>query len=85
LVYDVIKTQPYPIIKRLDEQEIARIASENPLFVEDAIRLISNELKKKNVLDWIVKCSHEESIHTHEAIAINWKGIVGGFDENYFI
>jgi len=87
LVYRVIKTQPYPIIKRVDEQEIARIASENPLFVEDAIRLISNELKKDNrILDWIVKCSHEESIHTHEAIAINWKGgVIDGFNENYFI
>jgi GTP cyclohydrolase FolE2 len=36
-----IKTLPYPVIKRVDEQEIARVAAQNPLFVEDAIRLIS--------------------------------------------
>lgn len=85
MIYKVIPTQPYPIIKRIDEQEIARIASENPLFVEDAIRLISNELNQNdNILDWIVKCSHEESIHTHEAIAVNWKHD-GDFNENYFI
>jgi len=75
-----IKTLPYPIIKRVDEQEIARVAAENPMFVEDAIREISDVLDcRKDIRDWIVKCTHEESIHTSEAIAINWKNIVGGF------
>jgi GTP cyclohydrolase FolE2 len=37
------------------------------------------------VKDWIVKCSHEESIHTSEAIAINWKGITGGFSGNRYL
>jgi len=75
-----IKTLPYPIIKRIDEQEIARVAAENPMFVEDAIREISTALNEiENVSDWIVKCSHEESIHTSEAIAVNWKGVRGGF------
>lgn len=81
-----IKTLPYPIIKREDEQEIARIASKNPLFVEDAIRCISDILNNRHdIYDWIVKCTHEESIHTSEAIAVNYKGIVGGFDERYYI
>lgn len=84
-VENKIKTLPYPIIKREDEQEIARLASENPMFVEDAIRLISSVLNDMNVLDWIVKCSHEESIHTSEAIAVNWKGVVGGFNGNRFL
>lgn len=74
LVEDVIPTLPYAIIKREDEQRIAEVASENPLFVEDAIRLISNSLDNRNdVLDWFVKCVHEESIHTSEAIAVNYK------------
>lgn len=82
----VIKTIPYPIIKREDEQEIARIAAENPIFVEDAIRSISEELDSmKGVIDWIVKCIHEESIHTSEAIAVNWKGVDGGFDYRYYL
>jgi len=80
-----IKTIPYPIIKRVDEQEIARIAAENPIFVEDAIRQISVELDNMPVYDWIVKCSHEESIHTSEAIAVNWKGLTGGFDYKFFL
>ena len=86
VVESVIKTLPYPIIKRTDEFEIAVISGQNELFVEDAIRKISNELNnRKNIFDWIVKCTHEESIHTSEAIAINWKGIPGGFDGIYFI
>lgn len=80
-----IKTLPYPIIKRVDEQEIARVAADNPMFVEDAIRTISVALDYLPVRDWIVKCVHEESIHTSEAIAINWKGIEGGFDGRRYL
>lgn len=85
-VENSIKTIPYPIIKREDEQEIARIAAENPIFVEDAIRAISTELDKNDAIyDWIIKCTHEESIHTSEAIAVDWKGVSGGFDCKYFL
>lgn len=81
-----IKTLPYPIIKRIDEQEIARLAAQNPMFVEDAIRKISQALEEReDIYDWIVKCKHEESIHTSEAIAVNWKGRFGGFDGRRFI
>lgn len=81
-----IKTLPYPVIKRVDEQEIARVAAENPLFVEDAIRLISTSLNDMSTLhDWIVKCRHEESIHTSEAIAVNWKGITDGFNGRRYL
>ena len=79
-------TLPYPVIKRVDEQEIARIAAENPMFVEDAIRRISYVLNENSQLyDWIVKCVHEESIHTSEAIAINWKGMPGGFNGRRYL
>lgn len=88
-VEGVIPTLPYPIIKRVDEQEIGRIAGENPMFVEDAIRAISQSLinmeKEQDIVDWIVKCSHEESIHTSEAIAINYKGQFGGFDGRRYL
>lgn len=80
-----IVTLPYPIIKRVDEQEIARVAAQNPMFVEDAIREISYALSNLPVVDWIVKCSHEESIHTSEAIAVNWKGVPGGFNGRRYL
>ena len=79
-------TLPYPVIKRIDEQEIARVAASNPMFVEDAIRKISKALdSREEIYDWIVKCIHEESIHTSEAIAINWKGIPAGFDGRRYL
>jgi len=79
-------TLPYPVIKRIDEQEIARVAAENPMFVEDSIRRISDVLDNiPGINDWIVKCSHEESIHTSEAIAVNWKGIPNGFNGNRYL
>jgi len=85
-VEGAIATLPYPIIKRVDEQEIARIAAQNPIFVEDAIRQISKALNdNKKYHDWIVKCTHEESIHTSEAIAMNWKGIENGFNGRYYL
>jgi len=85
-VESAVKTLPYPVIKRPDEQEIARIAGENPIFVEDAIRAISQNLDTfDGIADWIVKCIHEESIHTSEAIAMDWKGVKGGFDGRYYL
>lgn len=81
-----VKVLPYPIIKREDEQAIAENAAKNPMFVEDAIRNISVSINEiPGIHDWHIKCSHEESIHTSEAIAINWKGIPGGFSEKYSI
>lgn len=82
LIESQVKNMPYPIIKRIDEQAIAKRAAENPMFVEDAIRKISHALNTTNqIYDYYVKCRHEESIHTSEAIAINWKGIEKGFSE----
>ena len=37
------------------------------------------------IKDWLVKCSHEESIHTSEAIAVCYKGIENGFNTKYYI
>jgi GTP cyclohydrolase I len=71
----------YPILKREDEQEVARMAHENPMFVEDAIRFISDGLNsERRIYDWLTQCTHEESIHTSEAIAVNWKGIDDGLN-----
>ncbi len=81
-----IKTLPFPIIKRVDEQLIAEIAAKNPIFVEDAIRSISKNINSMFFIkDWHIHCVHQESIHTSNAIATNWKGVKGGFDEKYKI
>lgn len=81
LIESAVVNVPYPIIKRPDEQMIAQVASENPMFVEDAIRNIAQNLNLvENIVDYFVSCRHEESIHTSEASAMLWKGVPGGFD-----
>ena len=81
-----VKTNVFPILQRLDEQEVARIAADNPMFVEDAIRRIMVGLNEdENIFDWAIKCVHEESIHTSNAIAVSWKGLQGGFDGTYYL
>ena len=76
-----MKTLPYPVVKRVDEQRLAEIAGSNPMFVEDAIRRISVDLNKNTkIYDWYVKCVHNESIHPSDAIAINFKGLENGFN-----
>lgn len=76
-LYDiVIRCASAPIInglKREDEKWQTELMYEQPRFVEDMVRLISEELDKEldnRILDYIVVCNHEESIHTHNATAI---------------
>jgi len=75
---------PIVVIKRPDEQELARIAGTSQFFVEDVIRRIGQNLDSVvGVKDYYIKCIHEESIHTSDAIAIMYKGVPGGFDNTY--
>lgn len=86
IIESSVKTYTLPILRRIDEQEMAKIAAQNPMFVEDSIRRIVNSLNKEDLIhDWILKCTHEESIHISNAIAICWKGIEGGFRSTYYL
>jgi GTP cyclohydrolase I len=86
LIENAVHTIPYPIIKRGDEKFIAGLAKNYPQFVEDSIREISHRLDfQRKIVDWHVRCTHEESIHTSNAIAINWKGLENGFNETTYI
>jgi len=86
LIESSVKTFMMPILKRVDEQECARIAYENPMFVEDSIRRIINSLNQTdNIYDWIVKCIHMESIHVSNATSSAWKGISNGFRSTYYL
>ncbi len=83
-IEDAVVNIPYPIIKRPDEQEVARIAGQSQFFVEDVIRRIGQNLDSLiGIKDYYIKCIHEESIHTSDAIAIMYKGVKGGFDNTY--
>lgn len=85
IVENAVSNKVYPILRRMDEQHVAKVAADNPQFVEDSIRRICNALNQEQFIhDYIVKCSHEESLHTSNAIAVAWKGIESGFDSSYF-
>ena len=79
LIEKAVYTLPYPIIKRADEQEVARRSWEFTQFVEDSSRNIGLALNKDpRIADWLVVVTHMESIHQHEATAVLYKGKKGG-------
>ena len=80
---NALKTETQVLVKREDEQAYAELNGANVKFVEDAARLLYEQLiKNDKILDFRVVCNHMESLHSHNAISIITKGIQGGFDEN---
>lgn len=74
-IESAVKSLPYPIVRKPDEQYICYVSRQNPLFVEEssrAIALVLNENPK--ILDFVVVCNHEESIHQSNAVAVIRKG-----------
>lgn len=58
------------VVKRMDEQEFARLNGSNKMFCEDAARRLSGVLKhQKNLTDCSIKVEHQESLHAHNAVA----------------
>ena len=73
---NALKTETLVFCKRADEQAFAEMNGSSVKFVEDAIRLVADELNKHaEVKDYKVICSHLESLHSHNAIAVITKGI----------
>jgi GTP cyclohydrolase I len=68
--------------KREDEQAFAELNAANTKFVEDAVRLLYEKLDKvKEIKDFKVIASHNESLHSHDAISVITKGVQNGFDD----
>lgn len=60
----------YSLLKREDEKAVTEQAYENPMFVEDIVRSVTEMLKQKEAVDWFcVECENFESIHNHSAYA----------------
>jgi len=48
-------------------------------FVEDAARLLYDELDSYNsIRDFVVRCVHMESLHSHDAVSRICKGLPNG-------
>ncbi|MEM1111897.1 MAG: GTP cyclohydrolase FolE2 [Pseudomonadota bacterium] len=70
----VIGTPVQTAVKREDEQEFARLNAANLMFCEDAARRIKRFLEDlPGVADYWFKVEHQESLHAHNAVAIDWK------------
>ncbi len=74
-----LMTETQVIVKREDEQAFAELNGAYQKFVEDAARLIYQELDDFNsIRDFVVRCAHLESLHSHDAVSRICKGIPNG-------
>ena len=66
-----LKTETQVIVKREDEMAFAELNGSYLKFVEDASRLLYKELiKNQKIKDFRIICSHQESLHSHDAISV---------------
>ena len=70
-----VPTETQVMVKREDEQAFAELSAANPIFVEDAVRLFAEGLEAlSGVGDFRVVASHQESLHSHDAVAVLARG-----------
>lgn len=70
LMENCASSQVYSVLKRPDEKYVTEHAYQNPMFVEDVVRAIAEELRDKDEFDWFsVEAENFESIHNHNAYA----------------
>lgn len=71
---ETLTTETLVFCKRVDEMAFAEKNGADVKFVEDAIRRVGNMLMDMRLKNWKVICSHNESLHNHNAIAVMSKG-----------
>ncbi|WP_375280464.1 GTP cyclohydrolase FolE2 [Pseudooctadecabacter sp.] len=70
-----VPTETQVMVKREDEQAFAELNAANPIFVEDAARLFAEQLQADpRVADYRVIASHQESLHSHDAVSVLTEG-----------
>ncbi len=70
-----LPTETQVMVKREDEQAFAELNAANPVFVEDAARLFAEALMAEpRVADFRVVASHQESLHSHDAVSVLTEG-----------
>ena len=66
-----LSTETQVVVKREDEMAFAELNGSYLKFVEDAARLLYEQLiADKRIKDFRVICSHQESLHSHDAISV---------------
>lgn len=70
-----VPTETQVMVKREDEQAFAELNAANPIFVEDAARAFCAQLERDGrVGDFRVVASHQESLHSHDAVSVLTRG-----------
>ncbi len=70
-----VPTETQVMVKREDEQAFAELNAANPIFVEDAARLFTEQLQlDQRISDFRVIASHQESLHSHDAVSVLTEG-----------
>ena len=66
-----LQTETQVVVKREDEMAFAELNGSYLKFVEDAARLLYEQLiEDKRIKDFRVICSHQESLHSHDAVSV---------------
>ena len=75
LARTAVPTETQVMVKREDEQAFAELNAANPIFVEDAARLFCERLLDDGRIgDFRVIASHQESLHSHDAVSVLTEG-----------
>jgi GTP cyclohydrolase IB len=70
-----VPTETQVMVKREDEQAFAELNAANPIFVEDAARsFCAALLQEPRVADFRIVASHQESLHSHDAVSVLTEG-----------
>ncbi|MBE3636806.1 GTP cyclohydrolase FolE2 [Mangrovicoccus algicola] len=70
-----VPTETQVMVKREDEQAFAELNAANPIFVEDAARCFAERLlAEPRIGDFRVVASHQESLHSHDAVSVLTEG-----------
>nr|WP_111301764.1 GTP cyclohydrolase FolE2 [Paracoccus saliphilus] len=70
-----VPTETQVMVKREDEQAFAELNAANPIFVEDAVRAFAAQLlADPHIGDFRVVASHQESLHSHDAVSLLTSG-----------
>ncbi|MEM1232776.1 MAG: GTP cyclohydrolase FolE2 [Pseudomonadota bacterium] len=70
-----VPTETQVMVKREDEQAFAELNAANPIFVEDAARSFCEVLLADvRVRDFRIIASHQESLHSHDAVSVLFEG-----------
>jgi len=76
---EALMTETQVMVKREDEQAFAEMNGAFQKFVEDAARLLYEQLNdEQRIKDFVIRCVHMESLHSHDAVSRICKGVKNG-------